>query len=93
MWVLFNDHMKDHSNGCTFGGCVSYAMVLQGNWHSDLFGVGLGLYTSNEWPRPLYDNFRDTGSCTIYLQRTDTGYGRIFTRVISKYTAIRSRGR
>lgn len=66
MLVLFNDHMEDHSSGCTFGGCASYAMALQINWHSDLFDAGLGLYTSNEWPRPLYDNFPDTGSCTNY---------------------------
>ena len=63
-WVLANNHMKDHSSGCTFGGCASYAMAMQANWHSNLFGAGLGLYTTNEWPRPSYDDFRDTGSCT-----------------------------
>lgn len=63
-WVLANNHMKDHSSGCTFGGCASYAMAMQANWHSNLFVAGLGLYTSNEWPCPSYDDFRDTGSCT-----------------------------
>lgn len=63
-WVLASNHMKDHSSGCTFGGCASYAMAMQANWYSNLFGAGLGLYTSNEWPYLSYDDFRDTGSCT-----------------------------
>ena len=52
--------MKDHSSGCTFGGCASYSMALQGHWSSNLFGAGLGLYTSNEWPSG--SGYSDVGS-------------------------------
>lgn len=64
--VLFNDHMKDHDNGCTFGGCASYSMSSQPNWNIYHVSAGFGLYTSNEWPHSLYDTFSDTGSCTNY---------------------------
>lgn len=62
--------MKDHDTGCTFGGCASYSMADQGSWRSDLFGAGLGLYTSNEWPRGPYDDYRDVGSCTDVINST-----------------------
>ena len=64
--VLFNDHMKDHSSGCTFGGCADYSMTEQTVWRSELFDTGLGLYTSNEWPSPLYVSYRAIGSCVDY---------------------------
>ena len=69
--VLFIDHMKDHSSGCTFGGCASYAMTEQTVWRSKLFDTGLGLYTSNEWPSPLYVSYRAIGSCADYHQSVD----------------------
>ena len=72
MSVLFIDHMKDHSSGCTFGGCASYSMSSQPNWNIYHVSAGFWLYTSNEWPRPLYDNFPDTGSCTDYYWGTST---------------------
>ena len=72
MSVLFNDHMKDHSSGCTFGGCASYAMASQKTlWDANRINDGVGLYISNEWPFS-YDYHNDTGSCTDYHWGTST---------------------
>lgn len=65
--------MKDHSSGCTFGGCASYAMAGQANWSSSLFGAGLGLYTSNEWPSG--SDYGDVGSLSDLKNKIDSYIG------------------